>query len=295
MEILDRAKPEPDAGQVRIAVERVAVNPVDLVTRAGILSAAGLHGEPPVRLGWDVAGVVEAVGANVRRLRVGDRVVGLSDRITAASKTYADAVVLDEQNVSSIPSELGFDRAAAVPLAGLTAMQALSRADLAAGQSLLITGVGGAVGGLAAQLALFDGVRVVAAGRPRDEAVAKSLGVEEFVVADDDLAEAVRRVVPGGVDAALDAATIHGPVLDAVRNGGIHISLVVLERPAPLRAVTTASIAVRADWQQLSVLASLAASGALQISIVEQFDLDRVRDAHAAAEQVTGGRVLLTV
>ena len=285
LQVAELDVPQPAPLQVRIAVDAAAVNPVDVVTRAGILHDAGLHDAGlheglPLRFGWDVIGRVDAVGAGVRRLRVGQSVIGLSDRLSARSKTHADCVVLDESAVAAAPPDLPVPVGAALPLAGLTAVQVLNMLGLVAGQSLLVTGAAGAVGSLAVQLARLRGLRVVAAGRSADATTALGLGADEFVDAARDMPEAVRRLVPGGVDGALDAAGLATASLDAVRTGGAHLSLNVLTRPAPLRHIRSASLAVAADWEQLTVLAMLAATGVLQVAVVEELGLGDVQKAH---------------
>jgi NADPH2:quinone reductase len=294
LQVIDVPVPEVGAGQVRIVVRAAAVNPVDVATRAGALRQAGLHDALPVRLGWDVYGHVDTLGAGVRRLRTGQPVIGLSDRLAAASKTHADQVVLDEAAVAAVPAELDAAIAATLPLAGLTAWQALNRLDLRPGQTVLITGAGGAVGSLAVQLADLRGLRVVAAGRQHDAQAAVDLGAERFIESNPDLALRVRQYLPGGVDGSLDAAGLDNPSLDSVRDGGEHVNLNVTHRPAPLRAVRSQSLAVAADWQQLSVLASLAASGALRVRVATEFALSDVQAAHELlAAGGVRGRILL--
>ena len=148
-----RCQKSPHHGSVPVKCSSpsTAVNPVDAVTQAGLLRQAGLHDEGAVRLGWDVYGHVEAIGAGVRRLRVGQPVIGLSDRLAAPSKTQAEQVVLDEAAVASAPAELDRQIAATLPLAGCTAWQALDRLNLRTGQSILVTGAAGAVGALAVE------------------------------------------------------------------------------------------------------------------------------------------------
>lgn len=286
--------PELGDHQVRVAVAAAAVNPVDVATRAGVLRRAGLHDRLPVRLGWDVYGRVEAVGSGVRRLREGLAVIGLSDQLSAPSKAQADWVVLDEGAVAAVPAELDAAVGSCLPLAGSTALQALDRLDLRAGQTVLITGAGGAVGGLGVQLAAIQGLRVVAAGRPADEDLARRYGAEWFVQACPDLADRVRERLPGGVDGAVDAAGLGTASLDAVRRRGAHVSLSVGDRPAPLRTVRSESLAVAADWQQLTTLASLATSAALTLTIAGEYSLDEVVAAHErlAAGGVRGRIVL---
>jgi NADPH:quinone reductase len=286
LHLVDVDIPQPGPFQVRIAVEAAAVNQVDIVTRSGLLHDAGLHGDPPVRFGWDVCGRVDAVGTDVHRIGVGQRVIGLSDRLSAPSKTHAEAVVLDESAAAVVPSGLDPVVGASLPLAGLTAMEALDQLDLSSGQSVLITGAGGAVGSLAVQLACMNGLRVIGAGRAADEAQVRGFGADVFLGAGSGTADAVRKVISVGVDGALDAAGLGAISLDAVRSGGAHVSLAVLNRPAPLRHVRSDSIAVAADWRQLAVLASLADTCALRVAIAEELELKYVQRAH---DLVAGG------
>lgn len=294
LEVAEVDPPQVGVGQVLITVEMAAVNPVDAVTRAGSLHEAGLHEGAPVRLGWDVYGHVAAVGAGVRRLSVGQAVIGLSDRLAAPSKTQAELVVLDETAVAAAPTELNPQIAATLPLAGSTAWQALERLHLQPGQSVLVTGAAGSVGALAVQLAVLRGLRVVAAGRAGDSEYLGDLGAQYVVEIGPGLGRRVRDLVPGGVDAALDAAGIGSPSLDAVRNGGAHVSLNVTERPPPLRSVRSESVAVTADWLQLTVLAALAASGAITARIERELALSDVRAAHGMlAAGGLRGRIIL--
>ena len=118
--------PEPGPGQVRIAVEAAAVNPVDIATRAGILAGAGLMVPGAVTaLGWDVAGTVDAVGPGARSFAAGDRVIGLQDRLTAPGGAQAGYVVLDESAVAPAPRRATPAEASTLPLNGLTASQSL--------------------------------------------------------------------------------------------------------------------------------------------------------------------------
>jgi NADPH:quinone reductase-like Zn-dependent oxidoreductase len=284
--------PEVGHGQVRIKVAAAAVNPVDVLTSHGILAEAGLHAGAPVHLGWDVAGVIEDIGPHVLRLRVGQQVVGLSDRLDAASKTHADVVVLDEQAVAAVPPGSDLQQLALLPLAGLTAIQALERADLRRGQCLLVTGAAGAVGSLITQLARMDGIRVIGAGRPSHQQRIESLGAH-FLAGSSHLGAATRRLAPQGVDAVIDCAGLGIASLDAVRNGGTHVSLVVLEQSPPLRGITSLSVAVEADWKQLMVLAGLAATGAIQLPKPTRYSITQTPNAYRRAAQTPGERVIL--
>lgn len=167
--------PAAGPGQVLIRVEAATVHPVDLATRSGVLAEAGLMaGTGRTGLGWDVAGVVEATGPGVGGVRPGDRVVGMNDRLDVELGTHAEYVVLDAHAVAPAPVSLAPAAAATLPLAGLTALQALDALDLPAGETLLVTGAAGAVGGYAVQLAAARGLRVVAAARPGDDERARA-------------------------------------------------------------------------------------------------------------------------
>src|SRR5207302_5182861 len=136
----------------RIAVAASAVNPVDLSTRAG--KAAGAIPNPvfPMVLGWDAAGRVDAVGEGVTRFAVGDRVIGLSVWFVTRRGTYAEQVVLDEDACALAPAGVDDVHACTLPLNGLTAWSALAVAAVEPGDTLLVTGAAGAVGGFAVQL-----------------------------------------------------------------------------------------------------------------------------------------------
>ena len=220
LEVADVPVPEPGPGQVRIRVEAAAVNPVDIATRQGLMNAArpGVIGDrDQVGIGWDVAGTVDAAGPGVASFAAGDRVIGLRDRLDQPLGTYAERVVLDAADVAPAPRSVAAAAAATLPLNGLTTVQALDRLGLAAGQSILVTGAAGGLGGLGVELAAMRGLRVIAAAGDADEELARKLGAAGFVPRSADLAPAVRDLVPGGVDAAFDAAVLGYPALDAVR------------------------------------------------------------------------------
>ena len=200
LEVAEVAVPAAGPGQVRIRVEAATVNPVDLATRSGALTEAGLLPERDlVGLGWDVAGVVAEVGAGVSGFAMGDRVVGLSDRLDVTLGTHADQVVLDATAVARAPAGVPAVAAATLPLNGLTAVQALDRLGLGEGQSLLVTGAAGAVGGFAVQLAAGRGLRVAAVAGEDDEELVRAMGAEWFVPRSAArLGTAVREFAPAG-------------------------------------------------------------------------------------------------
>lgn len=286
LEVAEVPMPEAGEGQVRIRVEAAAVNPVDLATRSGILVKAGLltGDEVPLGLGWDVAGVVDQVGAGVSALAVGDRVIGLSDRVQLPVRTQAEFVVLDAGAVAPAP-DADPVAASTLPLNASTALQALDLLGLDAGQTLLVTGAAGGVGGFAVELAAARGLRVVAVAGAGDEELVRGLGAAVFVPRTAPLAETVREAVPGGVDGALDAAVVGVRALDAVRDGGRFIAVVAGGNPPPVRGIDVRTVWVRADSTTLRALSTLVTQGRLTLRVADTLPLADVAEAHRRFEK----------
>ncbi|MFF8804319.1 alcohol dehydrogenase catalytic domain-containing protein [Streptomyces omiyaensis] len=282
LRIADVPVPAAGPGQVRVRVEAATVHPVDLATRAGALAGAGLmSGGGRTGLGWDAAGVVEETGPGVTHVRPGDRVIGMNDRLDVSLGTQAEHVVLDAHAVVPAPAGLAPAAAATLPLAGLTALQALDALALPGGETLLVTGAAGAVGGYAVQLAAARGLRVVATARAADEELVRELGAALFVPAGPDrLGTAVRALVPGGAAGALDAAVLGAAALDAVRTGGAFAALVAGGAPYPLRGIGVTPVWVRADRAGLARLAALAEEGTLTPRVADTLPLARAAEAH---------------
>ncbi|HEX6446622.1 MAG TPA: NADP-dependent oxidoreductase [Streptosporangiales bacterium] len=296
LEIADVPPPVAGEGQVRIRVAAATVNPVDLATRSGALTEAGLL---PVRdvtgIGWDVAGVVEDTGPGVSGIAPGDRVIGLSDRLDVPVGAQADYVVLDAAAVTGAPAEVSLVQAATLPLNGLTALQALDLLDLGEGDTLLVTGAAGAVGGYAVQLATARCIHVVAVASADDEPLVRTLGAEHFVPRTAErMGEATRALVPGGVHAALDAAVVGVAALDAVRSGGTFVALARGAEPAPLRGTRVVNEWIRADAGSLAQLVALVEAGVLDLRVAATMPLDRVAEAHRRlADGGLRGRIVL--
>jgi NADPH2:quinone reductase len=287
-EVLEFAEvpvPEPGPGQVRIRVAAAAVNPVDLATRSGVLSAAGVvPARAVLGLGWDVAGSIDDAGDT--GFRVGDAVIGLRDRIATPLGAYAERIVLDASAVAPAPVGVSPVEAATLPLNALTAAQALDLVETTG--TVLVTGAAGAVGGYAVALAHARKLRVVAVAAEADEAQVRAFGADEFVPRGPSLGDRVRAVVPGGVDAALDTALLGLDALDAVRGGGEFVAFAAGAAPIPLRWI-------RADGERLGELARLAENGTLPLRVAGTLPLTEAAAAHErlAAGGLRGRLVLL--
>ncbi|MER7547433.1 NADP-dependent oxidoreductase [Spirillospora sp. NPDC127506] len=284
----DVPEPVPGPGQVRIRVAAAAVNPVDAAVRSGGLAGAGLMAfgtRPAFGIGMDVAGTVDAAAPDVTGLAPGDRVIGLQDRLDVPVAGYAESIVLDASAVAHAPRSASPAEAATLPLNGLTALQALDLLDLPPGATLLVTGAAGAVGGYAVELAAHRGLRVVASASAADEELVRGLGAEMFVSRDAHLADAVRALVPGGVDGAVDAALLAAAALDAVRNGGSFAAVNGGPAvPVPLRGITVRNEWIRADAAQLAYLADLVDRGRLTLRVADTLPLSEARKAHTRLE-----------
>jgi NADPH:quinone reductase-like Zn-dependent oxidoreductase len=289
--------PIPEAGsmQVRIRVAAAGVNPFDLAVTAGSLASYGLARQrDSYGLGFDVAGVVDQVGEG-NPFAVGEEVIGLAARLELPYKAQAEYVVLDASAVARAPRNVPLAQAATIPLNALTAWQALDRTGVSQGDTLLVTGAAGAVGGYLVELAALRGVRVAGAAGSGDEELVRGLGAEWFVPRDEDLPTAVRNRVPGGVDAVVDAAVVGLAALDAVRDGGVFVALSAGIAPVGLRGIDVATVFFRADAGQLTELVRLVEAGRLTLRVAGTYPLEKAADAHArlAAGGVRGRLVLL--
>lgn len=289
LELAELEAPEPASGQVRIRVQAAAVNPVDIATRAGGLADHGLmRAGGQIGIGWDLAGVIDVVGSAVNRFRPGDPVIAVRNLLSASIGAQAEYVVLDIDAVAPAPRSVSPIEAATIPLNGLTAAQALDLLALDEGQWLLVTGAAGGVGGFAMQLAALRGLRVVANGSPGDELLAYNLGAEAFIPRTETLATAVRHLVPGGVDGALDAASVGLAALDAVRDAGAFAAVAPNAAPPPLRGSRVDNVWIRTDARRLAELAALVDAGRLTPRVSATQPLDTVAAAH---ERLSAGGI----
>ncbi|WP_338146059.1 alcohol dehydrogenase catalytic domain-containing protein [Streptomyces scabichelini] len=263
--------PEPAAGQVRIKVAAATLNPVDAEVRAGSFGGVGKR----LGLGWDVAGTVDAVGT-ATSWAVGDEVVALLVAMGKSLGTHADYVIVDADAVAKTPTTVDAVHAATLPLNALAAAQALDLLDIQKGQSLLVTGAAGAVGGYAVQLAAHRGISVTALAREGDEEFVRSLGAAHFTTSG--------AVEPGSVDAVLDAAILGEAALERVRDGGAYVGVIPNAHPASVRGVRTGSVSVTADGARLTELVALLDEGVLTARVAETYALGDVAETYALGD-----------
>ncbi len=291
------AKPEPIPTEVQVRVHAAAVNPVDFKTRAG-KGVSGVLGEPPVRLGWDVSGVVTAVGGGVTRFRVGDEVFGMP-WFPRRAGAYAEYVTAPSRHFAGKPHPLSHEEAAALPLAGLTAWQiVVDTIALEAGADLLIHGAAGGVGHLAVQVAKARGANVIATARAEQADWLRELGADQTI---DYRSERFEDLV-SDLDAVIDFPGSYGErSLPVLRPGGILVSVPsgapqeVLDLAASSRRRATGFL-VEPDPVGLAGLSHLIEDGLLQVKVDRVFDLGDVAEAHRYAEaHHGGGKIVLRV
>ncbi|OLF15214.1 NADP-dependent oxidoreductase [Actinophytocola xanthii] len=291
----DVEQPVPGAGQVRVRVAATSFNSVDGNIRGGFM-----RGPIPVTLphtpGFDVAGTVDALGEGVAGLEVGAEVIGFlpMDKTGAA----AEYVLAPAEVLTSAPTTVPLPDAAALPVVGLTAYQALfDHGNLEAGQRVLINGAGGAVGSYAVQLAKRAGAHVIATASPRSAEAVTSAGADEIV---DHTTTRVTDAVTEPVDLALNLAAIDPAELTAlaglVRPGGAVVNTTVW-MPAPSdeeRGVRGIDLFVRSDADQLAKLAALVDRGELRVDVAERVPLSELPALHArAAEGAVHGKAVV--
>ena len=290
----DAPKPQAGPGEVLIRVHAASVNPVDWKVRQGYLQQMMKYKMPMIP-GWDVSGVVEAVGAGATRLKPGDEVYSRPD--LGRDGTYAEYVVVKESEVALKPKSVDHVTAAAIPLAALTAWQALyDGAKLSAGQKLLIHGAAGGVGCFAVQLAKMKGAHIIVTASKKNHDFLRSLGADECI----DYNTTKFEDVVHDADVVLD--TITGETMErswkVLKKGGILVS--ILEPPKPEKAaahgVRCHHTFVQANVEQLGELAKLVDAGKLKVIIEKVYPLSEARAAQESnATGHTRGKITLRV
>lgn len=295
IELIETAVPEPAAGQVRIKVAAAAVNPVDLGVTLGLPVKFGLSAaREQSGLGWDVAGTVDAVGPAAGEYEVGTPVVGVADLLGRSLKTHAEYVVLDVDAVVPAPRGLELVEAATFGLNGLTALQAVKALQPEHGQTVLVTGAAGGVGGYAVEIANHLGLTVVASAGAADEQLVRGLGAEYFVDRAHELPDAVRRIAPASVDGVVDAAVVGIAAQEAVRNGGRHVHLQGGPRPPELRAITVKQLFIQVGQTDLRELVRLVEAGVVSTRVADTYPLEQAGLAYKRlAEGGVRGRLVL--
>lgn len=274
LSLTEQPLPKVGPGEVLVRVRSAAVNPVDWKVMSGGLDAI-MDVRFPVVPGWDVAGVVEAVGIDTPEFSVGDEVMAYARKDYVHGGTFAEFVSVPVRALAHKPAALSWNEAAGLPLAGLTAYQTLTRLGVSEGDTVLIHGAAGGVGSLAIQIARSLGARVIGTASERNHDRLRELGAEPVTYGEGS-AERVRALAPEGVDVVADFV---GGVVDVttatLAPGGRHASIAdsaVLEAGGQW-------MWVRPSGPDLTQLAQLADEGQLEVTVAHTFALEELADA----------------
>ena len=295
LEITEIPRPKPRPNEILVKVHAAGLNPTDWKHRSG----HGFVDDLPLVLGWDVSGVVEAVGIGVATFAPGDEVFGMLSYPFGLG-SHAEYVAAPARFFASKPRSVGHVQAGALPLASLTAWQALvDNAGLQPGQRVLIHAAAGGVGHIAVQIAKSLGAYVIGTASSAKHGFLRELGVDEVVdYRTEDLTERVQ-----DVDAVLD--TIGGDTamrsLHTLRKGGSLVSLIPvgsadLLREADQLGVRALRMLVDSSRSTLETISGLVDDGALRATIAGTFPLSKAAEAHREGEtNRTTGKLVLTM
>ncbi len=290
----DAPMPMVGANDLLIKVVATSVNPVDWKIREGHLKEMVSY-SMPVILGWDVSGIVESIGKDVTKFKVGDAVFSRPD--VKRDGTYAEFVAVDEGEVAFKPKTISHVESASLPLAGITAWEALfTTAKLSSDQKILIHGGSGGVGSLAIQLAKSRGAYVISTTSTKNLALVKSLGADDVI---DYKTQKFEEIV-SEVDVVFD--TVGGEVQErswsALRQGGILVSIVSQpsDEAAAKHKVRSAFIFIEPNAEILTQIAELVDEGKVRPVIGAEFALADIAKAHELSESGHSiGKIVLYV
>ncbi|WP_330332769.1 NADP-dependent oxidoreductase [Streptomyces sp. NBC_00536] len=285
-------RPEPGLGEILVRVHAAGVNPVDWKTRA---SGTPIAWGPVPMVGWDVSGTIEAVGPGVTLFQPGDEVFGMP-RFPQQASAYAEYVTATARHFTHKPAAIDHVQAAALPLAALTAWQALTdTADLRPGQRVLVHAAAGGVGHFAVQIAKALGAYVIGTASAAKHDLVRSLGADEMI----DYRTTAFEDAVSDVDVVIDAIGGDYGVrsLKVLRPGGHLITLNGPDDvPADAGGFRTGWTLVEPDYAGLKAIAALVAEGKLRPVVDTVLPLEQAAKAHEIGEQGrTTGKIVLTV
>ncbi len=286
----DATRPEPQAGEVLVKVQTAGVNPVDWKIRSGAGERMGL--KLPVMLGGEIAGTIEKIGEDVTDFKAGDAIYGM-----VKVGGFAEYVVAKTSDIAPKPESIDFEHAAAIPLGGLTAWQAIfDLANLSNGQKILITGASGGVGSLAVQFAKAKGAYVIGTASGRNEKFVRGLGADEFI----DYTKQNFEEIVTDVDVVFD--TVGGDTFEkafqTLKKGGFLVTSVAFpdEEKAREFGIKSARVFCKPNAEELKAISELVKTGKLKARIDTTFPLAEVKKALELSESGhADGKIILMV
>ena len=289
LSVVDVDPPVPGSGQLLVRVKAAGINPGESKIREGLLRERWPTTFPSGQ-GSDLAGMVEQVGDGVEKFAAGDEVIGFTDQ----RASQAELVVVDAENATRRPSEVPWEVAGSLFVAGATAYAAVRAVAAGPGDTVVVAGAAGGVGSIAVQLAAKAGATVIGLASEANHEWLRSRGVVPITYGEG-VAERIREAAPGGVDAFID--TIGGGYVELALALGVapgRIDTIVDFAAVEQHGVKAEGNAQGASAGTLAELAGLIADGALEIPIARVYPLEQVRDAFRELEQGhTRGKIVL--
>jgi NADPH:quinone reductase-like Zn-dependent oxidoreductase len=277
LHVADVEEPHAGAGQIRIAVKAVGVNPFEWKVRSGMMREAMPLDLPSIP-GSDVAGVVDEVGDGVTDVDLGDEVFGF-----AVSDATAEHAVLEHYAIK--PADLSWAEAAGLPVAVETAVRTLDLLGVEPGHTVLVNGAAGGVGTAAVQFARARGARVIGTASESNDEFLRTLGAEPTTYGDG-LVDRVRELAPDGVDRALDTAG-RGALPDLIEIAGSPDNVLTIADPSAAEHGVRLTSGMR-SFEALGQAAQLFEEGKLTMPVAQAFPFEQAPEAHRLSE---GGHV----
>jgi NADPH:quinone reductase-like Zn-dependent oxidoreductase len=288
--VVDIDPPVPGPGELLVRVRAAGINPGESKIREGLLHERWPTTFPSGQ-GSDLAGVVEQAGDGADGFAVGDEVIGFTDN----RASHAELVLVDADNATRRPSNVPWEVAGSLFVAGATAYAAVRAVAAGPGDALVVAGAAGGVGSIAVQLAARTGATVIGLARAANHEWLRAHGVLAITYGEG-VAPRIREAAPGGVDAFID--TVGGGYVELALELGVapeRIDTIVDFAAVEKHGVKAQGNAAGASAETLAVLAGLIAEGALEVPIARVYPLDNVRDAYRELEQGhTHGKIVLT-
>jgi len=294
LKIEDIPIPEITDNDVLIKVYAASVNPVDWKVREGLVRWRNLH-QLPLTLGWDVSGVVEKTGINVKKFKFGDEVY--SRPAIDRNGSYAEYIAVRESEIAFKPKSITHGEAASIPLVGLTVWESLvTTVNIQAGQKVLIHAAAGGVGSMAVQIARIYGCYVIGTASEGNIEFVKSLGANEVIdYRNQDFSKLVK-----DIDVVFD--TVGGETQEnswkVLKEGGMLMSIInkPSEEVANQYKVRSGYIFVQSNGNTLETLRHLIDTGKLKPVVGQVFSLDEIKQAHELSQSMRAkGKIVIKV
>jgi NADPH:quinone reductase-like Zn-dependent oxidoreductase len=299
LQYADIPMPEIGTDDVLVQSKSISINPIDVKTRSGKGASGHFNDQMPAILGWDISGVIVAVGSDVSTFRPGDEVFGMLN-FPKPGKTYAEYVVANPSELALKPANITHDEAAAATLAALTAWQALTQyGKVKAGDRVLIHAAAGGVGHFAVQMARHLGAFVVATASAANEALVRALGANEFI----NYRATPFETVTSDIDFVLD--TMGGTYIDrslaVMKTGativsipsGLNEKVGVKSEALGMHGYATR---VKPSGEDMQVIAGLLEKGILKSHVSKTLPFYDMAEAHLQIESGhTVGKITLTI